>query len=353
MAKRVLFTGHGGFVGHHCLEYFLEHTDWELICIDSFRHKGTCRRVVEVGGDNPRVKTYKHDLSTPIDPQLENLIFERWIDDNGKVREKPIHLIINMASESAVERSTIDPVSCLHNNWHLAINVLEFARRCKGLEQFIHFSTDEVYGEAPPDSAHEEWAPILPSNPYAASKAAQEAMAISYWRSYNLPIVITNTMNIIGERQDPEKFLPKIVQKVALGEEMPIYGDSPESIGSRIYLDAKNCADALVFLANKKPTKYLDLVASGQTGDTRPDRYNICGDTELNNLELALKVAEVMSKELNYHLVPSESARPGYDRRYALDGAKMDSMGWKAPYTLDESLGRIVNWTLDNPHWLV
>lgn len=353
MAKRVLFTGHGGFVGHHCLEYFLKHTDWELICIDSFRHKGTCRRVVEVGGDNPRVKTYRHDLSVPIDPQLENLIFERWIDDKGVVREKPIHLILHLASESAVERSTVDPVSCLHNNWHLAINMLEFARRCKGLEQFIHFSTDEVYGEAPEDDAHSEWAPILPSNPYAASKAAQEAMAISYWRSYNLPIVITNTMNIIGERQDCEKFLPKIIQKVARGEEMPIYGDSPESIGSRIYLDALNCADALVFLSKKEPTRYLDLVASGNTGDTRPDRYNICGDTELNNLELAQLVAKSMNKELKYHLVPSESARPGYDRRYALNGDKMDALGWKAPFTLDESLERIVNWTLAHPHWLV
>ena len=353
MTKRVLFTGHGGFVGHHCLEYFLEHTDWEFVCLDSFRHKGTCRRVVEVGGDHPRVETYKHDLSVPIDPQLENLIFERWIDEKGLVRDKPIHLIINMASESAVERSTIDPVSCLHNNWHLAINMLEFARKCEGLEQFVQFSTDEVYGEAPEDDAHAEWAPILPSNPYAASKAAQEAMAISYWRSYNLPIVITNTMNIIAERQDPEKFLPKIIQKVARGEDMPIYGDSEDSIGSRIYLDALNCANALVFLANRQPTRYLDLVASGHTGDTRPDRYNICGETELNNLELAQLVAKSMNKKLKYHLVPSESARPGYDRRYALNGDKMAALGWRAPFTFEESLERIVNWTLAHPHWLI
>ena len=148
MTKRVLLTGHGGFVGHHCLEYFLEHTDWEFVCLDSFRHKGTCRRVVEVGGDHPRVKTYKHDLSVPIDPQLENLIFERWIDEKGLVRDKPIHLIINMASESAVERSTIDPVSCLHNNWHLAINMLEFAPKCEGLAQFVPSSSDDAFVEA-------------------------------------------------------------------------------------------------------------------------------------------------------------------------------------------------------------
>ena len=351
--KRVLFTGHGGFVGHHCLEYFLANTDWELICLDSFRHKGTVLRVNEVIADNPRVKTYVHDLSVPIDPQLENLIFERSIDDRGVVREKPIHYIINMASESAVERSTVDPTSCLSNNWHLCINMLEFARRCNGLEMFLQISTDEVYGEAPPDDAHKEWSPILPSNPYAASKAAQEAMAISYWRTYNLPIVITNTMNIIGERQDPEKFLPKIIQKVARGEEMPIYGDSEDSIGTRIYLHAQNMADAIVFLSKRPVTRYLDLVKEGKTGDTRPDRYNVCGEDEVSNLELAQMVADIMARHLKYYLVPSESARPGYDRRYALDGSKMAAMGWKAPMTLQESLQRVVDWTLRNTHWVV
>ncbi len=352
--KRVLFTGHGGFVGHHCLEYFLEHTDWELICIDSFRHKGTCRRVVEVDGDkSSRVKTYRHDLTVPFDAQLENLIFERRIDGNGVVIEKPIHYIINMASESAVERSTVDPVACLHNNWHLGVNMMEFARRCKGLELFIQISTDEVYGEAPGQDSHKEWAPILPSNPYAASKAAQEAMAISYWRTYNLPIVITNAMNIIGERQDPEKFLPKIIQKIARGESMPIYGDSLETIGTRKYIYAKSFADALLFLTKRAPTRYLDLVKSGTTGDTRPDRYNICGDQEVSNLELAQMVADVMDKELAYHLVPSESARPGYDRRYALDPGKLHGLGWEQPLTLRESIRKIVTWTLRNPHWVV
>ena len=352
--KRVLLTGAGGFVGHHCLEYFLKNTDWEIICIDSFRHKGTCRRVVEVA-DNPRVKTYKHDLTAPLDQQLRNLIFETTFDEHFNVSYKPINSIINLASESAVERSTKDPISCLRNNYELAINMLEFAKdcNCNGLELFIQISTDEVYGEARKDEAHKEWAPILPSNPYAASKAAQEALAIAYWRTYNLPIVLTNTMNIIGERQDSEKFLPKIIQKIALGQEMPIYGDSPQSIGSRIYLHAANMADALVFLTKRNPTRYLDLVKEGKTGDTRPDRYNICGDTELNNLELAQLVAKTMRKELKYKLIPSESARPGYDRRYALDGSKMAELGWKQPISFEESIKRIVDHTLANPHWLV
>lgn len=350
---RVLLTGHGGFVGHHCLGYWLENTDWEFICIDSFRHKGTIRRVAETLKSTDRVRTYVHDLSVPLDHELENLIFDRTIDDRGVISEKPIHYIINMASDSAVERSTTDPTHCLNNNWNLAVNMLEFARRCKGLELFVQISTDEVYGEAPLGGAHKEWAPILPSNPYAASKAAQEALAIAYWRTYNLPIVITNAMNIIGERQDPEKFLPKIIQKVALGQSMPIYGDSPETIGTRKYIYAKSFADALMFVANRKPTRYLDLVKSGITGDTRPDRYNICGDQEVSNLEVAQMVADVMKKELKYHLVPSESARPGYDRRYALDASKLAELGWEPPLTLRESIEKIVTWTLYNRHWAV
>jgi dTDP-glucose 4,6-dehydratase len=355
MSTRVLFTGHGGFVGHHCLEYFLEHTDWELICIDSFRHKGTCRRVVEVSEDNPRVKTYKHDLSAPIDRQLENLILNRKMinsNDFGSQTDD-IDLIINMASESAVERSTQDPVACVRNNVDLTLNMLEFARKCPGLKQFIQISTDEVYGEAPPDGVHKEWSTIMPSNPYAASKAAQEALAISYWRTYNLPIVISNTMNLIGERQDPEKFLPKIISFVAQGKEMPIYGDSEDSIGSRIYLHAKDMADALIFLAAREPKLYSDFVESGKTWEARPDRFNIVGDEEINNLELARMVAEIMSKDLKYKLIPSESARPGYDRRYGLDGSKISDLGWRHPLGLRKSLDQIVRWTIANPHWAV
>lgn len=372
MSNRVLFTGHGGFVGHHCLEYWLEKTEWEFVCIDSFRHKGTCRRVVEVGGDNPRVRTYKHDLSVPIDPQLASLFkwkcydkltgFDHWAEPN---------VIINMASESAVERSTQDPVSCLRNNYELMINMLEYARKLPNLKLFIQISTDEVYGEAPLLYGHKEWATILPSNPYAASKAAQEALAIAYWRTYKVPVVIVNIMNIIGERQDPEKFLPKIIQKIARGEEMPIYADSEDQIGSRVYIDAKNVADALMFIANKQAAEYVggptprQYPPWGGTQDMmwaeldawekieRPDRYNICGDTELNNLQMATLVAEIMGKELKYKLVPSESARPGYDRRYMLDGSKLTNMGWTPPLSFRESLERIVKWTLANPHWLV
>jgi dTDP-glucose 4,6-dehydratase len=377
MPKRVVLTGGGGFVGAHCLEYWLHATDWEILVIDSFRHKGYVSRALEAFGRasnvvdynagsqyGKRVKMFTHDLTVPIDKPLENQLMDRKMDDRGVVTEKKIDIIFNLASDSAVERSTSDPTHCWRNNCELIANMLEFARVVKP-SLFLHVSTDEVYGEAPalPSSGHWEWSTILPSNPYAASKAAQEALCISYWRTYDMPIILTNCMNIIGEFQDPEKFLPKIIQSVAQGKEIPVYADKLVEgqsttfnhvdeqrfawyIGSRVYLDARNKADALMFLANRKPARYSD-------GTKQPDRYNICGENELNNLELAQKVAEIMGKELKYKLVPSESARPGYDRRYALDGGKLKNLGWNPPTSLDVTLKRIVEWTMKNPHWLV
>jgi dTDP-glucose 4,6-dehydratase len=342
--KRVLLTGIGGFIGAHCLEYFLDNTDWEIIGIDSFKHKGDLGRLSHIDFKN-RVKIYYHDLSVPVTDQLYNLITDLQVDDRGNLIRKKLNYIINMASDSAVERSTTDPVACLKNNYDLAINMLEFARFVKP-EKFLQISTDEVYGEATDGSlGHGEWDTILPSNPYAASKAAQEAIAISYWRSYDVPVIISNTMNIIGERQDPEKFLPKIIQKISLNQEMPIYADSPDKIGKRVYLDAKNKADALIFILNLPVSMYKD-------GAKKPDRWNICGDTELNNLELAQLVAKIMKRELKYKLIPSESARPGYDRRYALNGSKLLQAGWKPPYSFQETIERVVDWALNNPSWV-
>lgn len=350
MSKRVLLTGAGGFIGAHCVKYFLENTDWEILATDSFRHKGTISRLdAALGGVSynklDKFKLFKHDLTVPIDKQLENLLLARGIDDRGNITEKPIHYIINMAADSAVERSVTDPTACWRNNCELGINMLEFARKAKP-EKYIAVSTDEVYGEYRSlGIGHEEWSTILPSNVYAASKAAQEAAAIAYWRTYDLPVVLTNTQNIIGEWQDPEKFIPKVIQNIAAGKEIPIYADGPDKIGSRFYLHAANKADALIFILKQPVARYSQ-------GADKPDRYNICGGDELNNLEVAQLVAELMGKELKYKLVSSESARPGYDRRYALDNRKLKKLGWTPPLSFRDSLKKMVDWTMLHKEWL-
>lgn len=342
MNKNVLVTGVGGFVGSHCLEYWLDKTNWNFIVLDSFRHKGTISRFDAIPNlDLKRVKVFRHDLAVPIDRQLENRILGREIGVDG---EDSIDYIINIASDSAVERSITDPGQCWKNNCDLIFNMLEFARKVKP-DLFLQFSTDEVYGEAEPNKSHHEWDVILPSNPYSASKAAQEALAISYWRTYDVPLLLLNVMNVIGERQDTEKFLPKLIYKVATGQTMEIYGESGK-IGSRYYIHGKNIADAIIYLSKLKPGMYSD-------GVKRPARYNVVGDMEMDNLQVAQFVAECMGKKLEYRLIPAEKARKGYDRRYALDGAKLKELGWTHPVSTLDSIKQIVDWTLKNPHWIL
>ena len=218
------------------------------------------------------------------------------------------------------------------------LTMLEYIKEYP-VEKFIQISTDEVYGPAD-DHNHREGEPHRPSNPYSASKSAQEAICYSYWRTYNLPIVITNTMNIIGELQDAEKFVPMTIKKVLTGEPMTIHASPDGTIGSRYYLHARNQADALLYLLeHHEPNSYpADDI----------DRFNIVGEREVDNLEMAQMIAKYAERELKYELVDFHSSRPGHDLRYALDGAKMQRLGWTPPTPLEESLRRTVEWTINN-----
>jgi dTDP-glucose 4,6-dehydratase len=275
-----------------------------------------------------------HDLNAPIGPRL-------W-DKIGRV-----NYIINLASISDVDLSIKDPLAVWENNTRIIGNILEYARgeTFRDLEAFIHCSTDEVFGPAPEGYFHREWDTICPSNPYSASKAAQEALCISYWRTFGIPLIITNCMNMVGETQEPTKFIPKIIRAVAKDEPVVIHG-TPTSVGSRMYLDAKNLADAWLFLLREvHPVGYRE-------GDARPMRYNIVGQEEIDNLSLAKRVAEIMGKDLKYRFEDFHRTRPGHDRRYALDGDKIAELGWAHPIPFDETLRRVVQFSLDNPMWL-
>jgi dTDP-glucose 4,6-dehydratase len=223
--------------------------------------------------------------------------------------------------------------------------MLEFAREYKP-KVFIQFSTDEVFGVAPEGVNHKEWAELIPSNPYSASKACQESIAISYWRTYGIPLIITNTMNLFGETQDTEKYIAKAIRLIGKGEPVTVHG-TPERIGSRFYLHARNMADALLFILNKlPPTPY------SEDHDIKPDRYNIVGDVELNNLEVVKEIALVLGKEVKYEFTDFHTTRPGHDRRYALDGSKLRALGWKSPLNFRTSLKKYIDWTLTNKMWL-
>jgi dTDP-glucose 4,6-dehydratase len=217
---------------------------------------------------------------------------------------------------------------------------------------FIQISTDEVYGPAPGGEPHPEYDTMLPSNPYSASKAAQEAIAIAYWRSYDLPVVITNTMNNIGERQDPEKFVPKIIKKFLAGEKISVHGklvDGKWVAGSRFYLHALNQADALLFTVNQ----YGKQKFKRSEGIDRPQRLHVIGEAEVANDVMANLVAEFMGLEgdwIEYQDVGDK--RPGHDLKYGLAEGTLQSWGWVPPLKFEESIKRTVEWTLANKDWL-
>jgi len=325
LKKTVLITGAGGFCGHHFVDHFLVNTDWDIIGVDSWRHKGVSERLTDSEHyqlHKDRVTILTHDLNSPFS--------DVFIDRLGHV-----DYIVNLASLSHVDTSIVDPVPFVQNNVNVVLHMLELARKIKP-EKFIQFSTDEIYGPMYDGVPHPEWDVVVPSNPYSASKAAQESIAISYWRSYGVPLIITNMMNIIGERQDGEKFLPRIVNSVLNEEVLTIHADN-DVPGSRFYLHVRNAADAIMFILRN-----VDAVLYPES--RLPERFNLVGKTELDNLSFARMVAEILGKELKFEFMDVRFGRPGHDLRYGLDGSKLESLGYEYPVEFDESLKSTVAW---------
>lgn len=330
LMKHLLLTGGAGFIASHCAEHCLVNTDWRITILDGLTYAGDAARIYEAGKfDRSRVRIFWHDLNSQIPESLA-----RRIGD--------VDYVVNMASNSHIDASIADPVPFVKNNVNIALHMLDYARRLPELKQFVQVETDEIYGSVDGDETYAEWSSINPSNPYSASKAAQGAIAISYWRTYGTPLVLVTPMNNIGERQDREKFVPKCVRAIMAGEEVVLHG-TPDNIGSRYYLHARNTADAILFLLRRPPARYPKT--------DRPDRYNIVGDKRVNNLEMAQRIAKILDKPLHYRFDHSPRSRPGHDLHYGLDGSKLAALGWKPPVDFEMSLERTVKWTAENPIW--
>jgi dTDP-glucose 4,6-dehydratase len=323
---KVLVTGGCGFIGHHLVEFLLQRTSWDIVVIDKLTYaaKGLSRLDDIDTMDRVRVCTW--DLSHPL--------------SLGMVHELgDINVIVHMAAETHVDNSIETPVSCIENNVMSTVHMLEFARQLPNLTKFLYFSTDEVYGPALNDTMYSEWDRHNPTNPYSASKAAGEGIALSYYNTYKTPIVVCNVMNVFGERQHVEKFIPNCIKKINNNEVVDIHCyPGCEKAGTRFYIHAKHVASAVFFL--------LENAVIGE-------KYNITGEKEVDNLELAQMIAFFMGKELKYNMVDFHSSRPGHDLRYSLNGDKLHKMGWKPTSTFCETLKGVVEWTVDNPKWLL
>jgi len=330
LSKSILISGGCGFISSHLVDHLLENTDWTITVLDGLTYAGDPARLYESAKfDRARVRILWHDLNAPI---MDTLIR----------RIGGVDAVVNMASNSHIDKSIADPVPFVKNNVNIALHMLEYARAVSP-DVFVQVGTDEEYGSIEPDGVpYKEWAPINPSNPYSASKAAMVAVAIAYWRTYGVPAIIVEPMNNFGERQDREKFIPKCVRTVLAGEEMVLHG-TPDNIGSRYYLHARNTADAILFLLRRPVSAYPKT--------DRPDRYNIVGDRRVDNLEMAQRIAKILDRPLRYRFDHSPRSRPGHDLHYGLDGAKLAALGWQPPVDFDTSLERTVKWMQSNQHW--
>lgn len=325
---RILVTGGAGFAGHHLVEHFLKNTDCEIVVLDKLTYSANgLDRLRDIDAfDDKRVLILTSD-------------FQQELSEGVRQEIGDVNIIIHMGAETHVDKSIIDPIPFVISNVLGTAHMLNFARTLDTLEQFLYFSTDEVFGPAAEGVFHKEWDSYNSTNPYAATKAGGEELALAFANTYQMPVVITHTMNLFGERQHPEKFIPKIVRRVLAGEVVTIHANPDKTqAGKRHYIHCRNMADAI-----------LHILRNGQV---MRDKFNIVGEKEVDNLEMAQFVADVVGKPLHYEMVDFHSSRPGHDLRYALDGTKMKEIGWEIPVGFEQSLEKTIQWMLDHPEWL-
>lgn len=338
--KRVLITGGAGFIAHHVIEYIIQKTDWEIVSLDRLDFSGNLNRLADVlktasEQDRKRVKIVWHDLKAELNPMIVKEIGD-------------INIVLHLAAGSHVDRSIEFPMEFVMDNVVGTVNLLQYARGLPNLERFVYFSTDEVFGPAPEGVSYSERDRYNATNPYSASKAGGEEMCIAFENTYKMPIVITHTMNVFGERQHPEKFIPLCIQRVRDGEKIFIHSNPEKTkAGSRHYIHARDVADGLMFVLNLD-TSNLEK----DFGGAKCPKFNLVGVEEVDNLSLAKMVADIQGKPLNYELVDFHSQRPGHDLRYAMSGAYLKSLGWEPKIKLSERLKEVVDWSLANTLWL-
>lgn len=320
---RLLITGGAGFVGHHFVEHLLKNTDAEIVVWDKLTYASTWDRLRDIEVyDDARVLCLSADFSAPIS--------EGVIKETGS-----IDAILHLGAETHVDNSIRNPEPFITANVLGTHHVLQYARQVGA--KLFYFSTDEVFGPALQGVNYREDDRYAPNNPYAAAKAGGEMLVMAYGNTYGVPYAISRCMNIFGERQHPEKFIPTVIRKALKGECVTIHSNPTKTAaGSRFYIHARSVADAYLHLLNKS--------ASGV--------FHIVGEREVDNLTLAKMIAACVGKPLEFEMVDFHGSRPGHDLRYALDGSKLAAFGWTPPKTLEQSLAKTVEWYLAHPRWL-
>jgi dTDP-glucose 4,6-dehydratase len=313
---KLLVTGGAGFIGSNFIRQIMTlHPDFEIVNLDNLTYAGNLNSVKDME-KNPLYTFIKGDICNR---DLVSSILTRHSIDK----------IIHFAAESHVDRSIADPSAFVKTNVFGTHILLECARE-HAISSFIHISTDEVYGSTASGSFSEK-AILNPSSPYSASKAGSDLLALSYFTTYNLPVIITRCTNNFGPYQYPEKLIPLFVTNLINGKKVPVYGTG-ENI--RDWIHVSDHCRAIEFLLQK-----------GNYGEI----YNIGGGNEKTNLQITQMILKLLKKDTS--MIEYVANRPGHDFRYSLDCSKLHALGWKPTYSFEEGLRDTVSWYLQNAWW--
>jgi dTDP-glucose 4,6-dehydratase len=308
--KNILVTGGYGFIGTNFVKYLLTNTDYNITVFDKLTYASNLKNL-----ENENIKFIKGDL---------------YNKDDIKNALRDMEYVVNFAAESHVDRSIINASDFLNSNIYGVYNILNYIKENKNIEKFVHISTDEVYGNAI-NTKFNESSCLNPNNPYSATKASADLLAMSYYKTYKLPVCITRSSNNYGPYQHPEKLIPKTIIYSILNKKIPLYGNG-ENTRDWLYVD-------------DNVRGILNVLKNGQAGEI----YNIGSDIELSNIEIVKKILELTGKPES--LINYVKDRPGNDLRYSMDSSKLMKLGFKPEIGIDNGIEKTIKWYENNREW--
>jgi len=312
---KILVTGGAGFMGSAFIKYILaKYPDWQIVNLDKLTYAGNLENLAEVE-NNKNYYFLKGDIAKR--------------EDVEKAIGEGVDKIINYAAETHVDRSILEPDAFVKTDILGTYTLLEAVKKYN-VAQYIQISTDEVFGSIDSGKFNEE-SPFQPNSPYSASKAGADLLCRAYFKTFNLPVIITHSCNFLGSNQYPEKLIPLLITNLLEGKNIPIYGDGSQT---REWIFTEDHCRAIE-----------KIMERGEPGEV----YNIGTGEEKKNLE----TAKFILQELGFgeDKIEFVKDRPGHDQRYAIDSGKLRKLGWQPEISFDEALRRTIKWYQENKVW--
>ncbi len=331
--KNLLVTGGCGFIGSNFIRYLFSRSDFEgrIINVDKLTYAGNPENLADIAEAHPSRYIFRQADICDFSSMEE--IFSQYAVD----------AVCHFAAESHVDRSIRDPGSFIFTNIVGTFNLLEIAKSVMpSLVRFHHVSTDEVYGSLGPQGLFREDTPYRPNSPYSASKASSDHLVRAYFKTFGLPVTLSNCSNNYGPYQFPEKLIPLVVLNALEGKPLPVYGDGKNV---RDWLYVEDHCDAIWTILRK-----------GRTGET----YNVGGNAEIENIVIVQQICDLLDEMVppkggapRRTLITFVSDRPGHDRRYAIDFSKLrDELGWTPTESFTSGLRKTLSWYIHQKAWI-